>query len=83
MRRMILFTTMLWVALMVSQAKAPPVTYFDSSTVSAAFAKGAELFDGQGGNYMVHASRREAAGMAEIQQRTPISCTCSMAPPLW
>jgi glc operon protein GlcG len=44
----------------------PEVTYFDSATVSAAFAKGAVLFDGQGGSYMVHASRREAPGMAEI-----------------
>lgn len=69
MRRMILFTTMLWVALMVSEAKAPAVTYFDSGTVSAAFAKGAVLFDGQGGNYMVHASRREAPGMAEIHMK--------------
>lgn len=69
MRRRILFTTMLWVALTVSQAKAPAVTYFDSGTVSAAFAKGAVLFDGQGGNYMVHASRREAPGMAEIHTK--------------
>ena len=68
MRRMILFTTMLWVAL-VSEAKAPAVTYFDSGTVSAAFAKGAVLFDGHGGNYMVHASRREAPGMAEIHTK--------------
>jgi glc operon protein GlcG len=66
---MILFTTMLWVALMVSEAKAPAVTYFDNGTVSAAFAKGAVLFDGQGGNYMVHASRREAPGMAEIHTK--------------
>jgi glc operon protein GlcG len=69
MRRIILFATMLLVALTVSQAKAPAVTYFDSGTVSAAFAKGAVLFDGQGGNYMVHASRREAPGMAEIHTK--------------
>ena len=69
MRRLILFTTLLLVALTVSQAKAPAVTYFDSGTVSAAFAKGAVLFDGQGGNYMVHASRRAAAGMAEIHTK--------------
>lgn len=69
MRRMILFTTIFLVAFMVSQAKAPAVTYFDSGMVSAAFAKGAVLFDGQGGNYMVHASRREAPGMAEIHTK--------------
>jgi glc operon protein GlcG len=69
MRKLILFAALLWVALTVSQAKAPAITYFDSSTVSAAFAKGAVLFDGQGGNYMVHASRREAPGMAEIHTK--------------
>jgi hypothetical protein len=60
MRKLIPFATMLTIALSVSLAKAPAITYFDSSTVSAAFAKGAVLFDGQGRNYMVHASRREA-----------------------
>ena len=44
----------------------PKVTYFEAPKVSAAFEKGAVLFDGEGGNYMVHASRREAPGMAEI-----------------
>ena len=42
------------------------VTYFPAEKVSAAFAKGAVLFDGEGRNYMVHASRREAAGQAEV-----------------
>jgi glc operon protein GlcG len=69
MRRLILSTTIILVALTVSQAKAPAVTYFDSGAVWAAFAKGAVLFDGQGGNYMVHASRREAPGMAEIHTK--------------
>ena len=69
MRRLILFTTMLWAALTISQAKAPAVTYFDSDTVSAAFTKGAVLFDGQGGNYMVHASRRDAGGEVEVHAR--------------
>jgi glc operon protein GlcG len=41
------------------------VTYFESETVRAAFEKGSVLFnDGQ--PYMVHASRREKPGMAEI-----------------
>ncbi len=45
---------------------AAPVSYFDRDQVSAAFAKGAVLFDGQGRNYMVHASRREKPGQAEV-----------------
>src|SRR5258708_33981321 len=44
-----------------------PVTYFEKSKVDAAFAKGAILLDGSDGrNYMVHASRREKPGQAEI-----------------
>ena len=45
------------------------VTYFPAEKVSAAFAKGAVLFDGEGRNYMVHASRRDAAGQAEVHVR--------------
>jgi glc operon protein GlcG len=41
------------------------VTFFDSAQVRSAFDKGSVLFS-QGESYMVHASRREAAGMAEI-----------------
>jgi len=52
-----------------AEAPAPQVTYFDSAKVSAAFQKGAVLFDGNGGNYMVHASRREAPGMAEVHTK--------------
>ncbi len=46
---------------------APPaaVSYFDHMKVDQAFAKGAVLFD-EGQRYMVHASRREKPGMAEI-----------------
>lgn len=44
-----------------------PVTYYDTDQVAAAFAKGAVLLgDEPGRNYMVHASRREAPGMAEV-----------------
>jgi quercetin dioxygenase-like cupin family protein len=50
-------------------APASKVTYFDTAKVSAAFQKGAVLFDGEGGNYMVHASRREAPGMAEVHTK--------------
>jgi len=50
----------------VAGAGEPPVTYFDAAQVDAAFAKGAVLFDGDGANYMVHASRREKPGQCEI-----------------
>jgi mannose-6-phosphate isomerase-like protein (cupin superfamily) len=42
------------------------VRYYSAADVTAAFAKGAVLFDGAGGNYMIHASRREKSGMAEV-----------------
>ena len=45
--------------------RAPQVTYFEAGKVMAAFAKGAVLFDASE-KYMVHASRREQPGMAEI-----------------
>jgi glc operon protein GlcG len=46
------------------------VSYFEKSKVDAAFAKGAILLDGGGGrNYMVHASRREQPGQAEIHTK--------------
>ena len=48
---------------------AAPVSYFDAAQVQAAFAKGAVLFDGDGANYMVHASRRVAAGQCEIHTK--------------
>ena len=51
----------------VSGATAP-VTFFDSAQVSAAFEKGAVLFN-RGESYMVHASRREQPGMAEIHTK--------------
>src|SRR5215471_19238366 len=44
------------------------VTFFDSTQVQAAFDKGAVLFN-QGASYMVHASRREKPGMAEIHTK--------------
>ena len=51
---------------LVTSVLAADVTYFPAEKVSAAFAKGAVLFDGDGRNYMVHASRRDAAGQAEV-----------------
>lgn len=45
----------------------PPVSYWDRTKVDEAFSKGSILFDGSDGrNYMVHASRREKPGQAEI-----------------
>lgn len=47
----------------------PPVSYWKSGEVAAAFAKGSVLFDGEDGrNYMVHASHREGPGMAEVHE---------------
>jgi glc operon protein GlcG len=46
----------------------PSVTFFDSTQVQSAFDKGAVLFN-QGESYMVHASRREKPGMAEIHTK--------------
>lgn len=50
----------------------PPaqISYFEKSKVDAAFAKGTILLDGSDGrNYMVHASRREQPGQAEIHTK--------------
>ena len=43
-----------------------PVLFFDASQVNASFSKGAVLLDGTDRNYMVHTSRRDAPGLAEI-----------------
>jgi len=48
----------------------PAVSYFEKSKVDEAFSKGAILLDGSDGrNYMVHASRREKPGQAEIHTK--------------
>lgn len=53
----------------LSSQRSLPVAFFDSKTVGDAFAKGAVLEDGSNGeNYMVHASRREKAGMSEVHE---------------
>lgn len=46
--------------------KASPVLFFDETQVSASFSKGAILLDGANRNYMVHTSRRDQPGLAEI-----------------
>lgn len=49
--------------------KIAAVSFFDSKTVTDAFAKGAVLLgDDLGENYQVHASRREKSGLVEIHQ---------------
>lgn len=45
----------------------PEVRYVPATEVQAAFEHGAVLLDG--GSFMVHASRRDAAGMAEVHDR--------------
>jgi glc operon protein GlcG len=48
----------------------PAVSYWDKDKVEEAFSRGAVLFDGSDGrNYMVHASRREKPGQAEIHTK--------------
>lgn len=56
-------------AIAVAGSEVARVTYFDAAQVDAAFAKGAVLVGPEGGNYMVHASRREAAGQAEVHTK--------------
>ena len=46
---------------------ARPVVFFDKEAVAASFAKGAVLLDGaRDRNYMIHTSRRDKPGMAEV-----------------
>ena len=42
------------------------VSYFPRDQVNAAFAKGSVLLNGEGRNYMVHASRRDKPGQVEV-----------------
>jgi hypothetical protein len=56
------------VAVAVSAASAPrTVTYLPAADVAAAFGKGRPLVEAE--SYKVHASRREAAGQAEVHTR--------------
>ncbi len=57
-------------AMSMGSDPAPAVSYWEKSKVDDAFSKGAVLFDGSDGrNYMVHASRREKPGQAEIHTK--------------
>jgi uncharacterized protein GlcG (DUF336 family)/mannose-6-phosphate isomerase-like protein (cupin superfamily) len=46
-----------------------PALFFDHTQVSASFSTGAVLLDGTSRNYMVHTSRRDKPGLAEIHKR--------------
>src|SRR5687768_10464674 len=53
----------------LTEQKMTAVKFLDAKSVSDAFAQGAVLDDGSHGeNYMVHASRREKAGMSEVHE---------------
>lgn len=43
-----------------------PVLFFDATQVNASFSTGAVLLDGTNRNYMVHTSRRDKPGLAEV-----------------
>jgi len=44
----------------------PPVLFFDAKQVSTSFSTSAALLDGNDRNYMIHTSRRDKPGLAEI-----------------
>ena len=46
--------------------KKPSVLFFDANQVSMSFSTGSALLDGNDRNYMVHTSRRDKPGLAEI-----------------
>jgi glc operon protein GlcG len=50
----------------ITPANKPSVLFFDAKQVSTSFSSGAVLLDGNERNYMVHTSRRDKPGLAEI-----------------
>jgi uncharacterized protein GlcG (DUF336 family)/mannose-6-phosphate isomerase-like protein (cupin superfamily) len=48
--------------------KKSSVLFFDASQVNTSFSAGAALLDGNDRNYMVHTSRRDKPGMAEVHK---------------
>lgn len=52
----------------MSSATTPPVQFFDAAQVTTSFSNGSVLLDGMNRNYMVHTSRREKPGQAEIHK---------------
>jgi glc operon protein GlcG len=67
MRRWIAATCLVAGTAFAAAADPAAVTWIDAGGVSAAFAKGAPLVETE--TYKVHASRREAAGQAEVHER--------------
>lgn len=47
-------------------ASTPPVLFFDAKQVNTSFSAGAVLLDGNDRNYMIHTSRRDKPGLAEV-----------------
>lgn len=56
------------IAMATSTDSSGKISYFPKEQVQEAFAKGAVLFDGNS-KYMVHTSRREKAGIAEVHEQ--------------
>ena len=50
----------------MSPTNKPEALFFDATQVSTSFSAGAVLLDGNDRNYMVHTSRRDKPGLAEI-----------------
>lgn len=50
----------------MAPANTPPVLFFDAKQVSTSFSSGAVLLDSSDRHYMVHTSRRDKPGLAEI-----------------
>ena len=50
----------------MSQANKPEALFFDATQVTTSFSAGAVLLDGNDRNYMVHTSRRDKPGLAEV-----------------
>ena len=50
----------------MSQANKPETLFFDATQVRTSFSAGAVLLNGNDRNYMVHTSRRDKPGLAEI-----------------
>ena len=50
----------------MAPANKPAVLFFDAKQVSTSFSTGAALLDGVDRNYMVHTSRRDKPGLAEV-----------------
>jgi len=67
MRRVVLLLFFVLPVLALAGAPAPDVTVVDAARVTAAFAKGAPLLEND--LYKIHASRRDAPGMAEVHAR--------------